>query len=87
MVSFAEMLFRLAGFRVSEARREPRSLKRKGEMSAKPESVVVRAIHEASNIPRAMVVQIWTTNGFNLNRARTSPRPYFGNWQPTASKL
>ncbi len=40
-----------------------------------------------SNTPRAMAVQIWTTSGFSLNRARTSPRPYFWNWQPTASKL
>ncbi len=57
-------------------------------MSTKtPEGVIIRAIHEAFIKPRAMAVQIWTTSGFSLNRARTSPRPYFGNWQPTASKL
>src|SRR5258708_37611554 len=33
-----------------------------------------------------MAVKIWTTNGFNLNRVRTSPRSYFWNWQPTALK-
>ena len=55
-------------------------------MSAKtPENVIVRAIHEST--PRGMAVQIWTTNGFSLNRAGTSPRPYFGNWQPTALEL
>ncbi len=58
-------------------------------MSAKtPENVIVRAIHEAFiKYPRGMAVQIWTTNGFSLNRAGTSPRPYFGNWQPTALEL
>jgi len=49
---------------------------------------IVRAIHEAFiKYPRGMAVQIWTTNGFSLNRAGTSPRPYFGNWQPTALEL
>src|SRR6266446_8091925 len=33
-----------------------------------------------------MAVKIWTTNGFSLNRVRTSPRSYFWNWQPTALK-
>ena len=58
-------------------------------MSAKtPENVIVRAIHEAFiKYPEGDGGPNLDYQGFSLSRARTSPRPYFGNWQPTASKL
>jgi hypothetical protein len=58
-------------------------------MSTKtPEGVIIRAIHEAFiKYPEGDGGTNLDYQWVQLNGARTSPRPYFWNWQPTASKL